>query len=45
MLAFEDLEERVPAHHPLRTMKRFADVFGRCVQRDTAGASGSLIIQ
>ena len=25
MLAFVDLEERVPPHHPLRTMKRFAD--------------------
>src|SRR5499427_4857773 len=25
MLAFVDLEERVPTHHPLRTMKRFAD--------------------
>ena len=25
MLAFIDLEERVPGHHPLRTMKRFAD--------------------
>ena len=25
MLAFVDLEERVPAHHPLRSMKRFAD--------------------
>src|SRR5213082_931903 len=25
MLAFVDLEERVPAHHPLRTIKRFAD--------------------
>ena len=25
MLAFVDLEERVPAHHPLRRMKRFAD--------------------
>src|SRR5215470_12194672 len=25
MLAFVDLEERVPPHHPLRTIKRFAD--------------------
>lgn len=25
MLAFVDLEERVPPHHPLRSMKRFAD--------------------
>jgi hypothetical protein len=25
MLALVDLEERVPAHHPLRTIKRFAD--------------------
>jgi transposase len=25
MLAFVDLEERVPTHHPLRTIKRFAD--------------------
>ena len=25
MLAFVDLEERVPPHHPLRAMKRFAD--------------------
>src|SRR5499427_3956905 len=25
MLAFVDLEERVPPHHPLRTMKGFAD--------------------
>src|SRR5438094_10035317 len=25
MLAFLDLEERVPPHHPLRTIKRFAD--------------------
>jgi len=25
MLAFVDLEERVPPHHPLRTMRRFAD--------------------
>ena len=25
LLAFIDLEERVPPHHPLRTMKRFAD--------------------
>ena len=25
MLAFVDLDERVPAHHPLRSMKRFAD--------------------
>lgn len=25
MLAFVDLEERVPPHHPLCTMKRFAD--------------------
>ena len=25
MLAFIDLEERVPPHHPLRTIKRFAD--------------------
>src|SRR5215469_9935701 len=25
MLGFVDLEERVPRHHPLRTMKRFAD--------------------
>jgi transposase len=25
MLAFVDLDERVPPHHPLRTIKRFAD--------------------
>src|SRR5919205_3546299 len=25
MLAFVDLEERVPPHHPLRVIKRFAD--------------------
>ena len=25
MLAFVDLEERVPPHHPLRTIKRLAD--------------------
>ena len=25
MLAFVDLEERLPPHHPLRTIKRFAD--------------------
>jgi transposase len=25
MLAFVDLEERVPPHHPLRIIKRFAD--------------------
>ena len=25
MLAFVDLEERVPPHHPLRTIKRFAN--------------------
>src|SRR4030095_57451 len=25
MLAFVDLEERVPPHHPLRTIKHFAD--------------------
>src|SRR4051794_13549435 len=25
MLAFVDLEERVPPNHPLRTIKRFAD--------------------
>src|SRR4051812_50162693 len=25
MLAFVDLEERVPPHHPLRSIKRFAD--------------------
>jgi transposase len=25
MLAFVDLEERVPPHHPLRAIKRFAD--------------------
>ena len=25
MLAFVDLEERVPPHHPLRTIKCFAD--------------------
>ena len=25
MLAFVDLEERVSPHHPLRTIKRFAD--------------------
>ena len=25
MLAFVDVEERVPPHHPLRTIKRFAN--------------------